>query len=121
MEVVQMEEKHLFRIIGSDDCDCCQTNDLITDGKGEAYGCHEKNTVLTHREEDVLKRIRELSLKAQELKQQIKRYEQTESLDQEAKQRAMDALESLRTLRTQLESERIAAAEERMRLLGHAE
>jgi hypothetical protein len=120
MEVVQVESKHHLPILGFDDCGCCETSDLAMDDSGKAYGCHEKSSVLTHREEEVLKRIRELSLKAKAIKEELKRFEEAEPVDLQAKQRAMEALESIRRTHSALDAERIAAAEERMRLLGHA-
>jgi hypothetical protein len=120
MEVIPLEVKHHLPILGFDDCGCCQTNDSESDESGKGYGCHEKNTVLTHREEKVLKRLRQLGLQARVVKNRIKDFEKEESLDLQEKRRAMEELESLRQLRLELELERIAAAEERMRLLGHA-
>ena len=115
-----MDSKHHLPIFGVEDCGCCETGDLAADEGGQAYGCHEKSTVLTHREEEVLRRIRDLSLKAKAIKEQLKRFEEAESVDLQTKRRAMEELEGLRRLRSALNAERIAAAEERMRLLGHA-
>jgi hypothetical protein len=121
MGVIEVEFERDFEILGLDDCEeCCQTRDLEKDGRGEAYGCREKNTVLTNREEEVLKQIREISLKAKSIKEQMKRFDATGAADEAAKSRLAEELASLRRHRSQLESERIAAAEERMRLLGHA-
>jgi hypothetical protein len=114
-----MGSKHHLPIMESDDCGCCQTTDTEPDAAGKGYGCHEKSTVLTHREEAVLKRIRQLGLEAKVLKDRINQHETTQSLDLQEKRRAMEELENLRRLRSELELERIAAAEERMRLLGH--
>jgi hypothetical protein len=114
-----VETNDPFPILGSDDCGFCETNDGLTDGSGKAYGCHERSTVFTQREEDVLKCLRELSLKARRIKEQIRLLEEAGSVDIEAKLRAMEELERLRQLRLQLDAERIAAAEERMHLLGH--
>jgi hypothetical protein len=120
MGVISVESSHRLPILGSDECDCCETNDRLTDESSKAYGCHERRTVFTPREEEVLKRLRELGPKVRSIKDQIKLLEETGSADIEAKHRAMEELESLRQLRSQLDAERIAAAEERMRLLGHA-
>jgi hypothetical protein len=119
MGVISVESNHL-PILGSEDCDCCETVDRLTDGSGKPYGCHERSTVFTRREEEVLKRLREFGPKARIIKEQIRLLEEAGSVDIEAKHRAMEELESLRQLRLQLDAERIAAAEERMRLLGHA-
>lgn len=107
-------------IIGLDDCGCCQTADRDRDGGGEVYGCHEKNTVLTNREEEILKRIRELSVKARGIKAKMKQLDAGGAADEAAKTALGEELASLRQRRSELESERTAAAEERMRLLGHA-
>jgi hypothetical protein len=118
--VISVKSNHHLPILGSDDCGCCETSDQTTDESGKVYGCHEKSTVLTRREEEILKRIRELGPKAKIIKEQIELLEEAGSVDLEAKHRAMEELESLRQLRLELDAERIAAAEERMRLLGHA-
>ena len=115
-----MEPNHHLPILGSENCDSCVTNDGLTDGSGQSYGCQERKTVLTAREEEVLKRLMELGPKAKLVKEQIKLLEEGGSKDSEAWQRAMEELENLRQLRSDLDAERIAAAEERMRLLGHA-
>ncbi len=115
-----MEPGQHLPILGFDDCGCCETGDLTREESGAVYGCHEKSTVLTHREEVVLRRIRELGLKAKALRAELKQIEQAEPVDLQAKQKATEELESLRQMRAALDAERIAAAEERMRLLGHA-
>jgi hypothetical protein len=121
MGVIEVEFERDLAILGVDGCEeCCQTSDLAKDGLGEAYGCREKNTVLTHREEEVLKQIREISLEAKSIKEQMKRIDAAGAADEAARSRLGEELASLRQHRSQLESERIAAAEERMRLLGHA-
>ncbi len=115
-----METKHHLPTLKSDACGCCQMSDPTIDGTGKVYGCNEKKAVLTAREEEVLKRIRELSLKVKDIKAEIRKLEETETADPGAKQKFAEELESIRQLRSELESERLAAAEERMRLLGHA-
>ena len=121
MGVILVELKHDLPMLGIDDCGgCCQTSDVMTDGHGEVYGCHEKSTVLTNREEEILKEIRELSLRAKTIKEKIRHFVLNEAADEAARRRLTEELASLRQRRSQLESERIAAAEERMRLLGHA-
>lgn len=116
-----METKDDLLIIGVDECGgCCQTGEVLTDGQGDTYGCHEKRTVLTHREEEVLTQIRELSLRARAVKEQLSRLDTTEEAGQAVGRRLAEELATLRQRRSLLEAERIAAAEERMRLLGHA-
>ena len=100
-------------------CGCCLTEADGPDGGGEPYGCHERKTVLTYREERVLKRILEAGERARALKGLIRALE-TEGPGKEAEREgAIRELEGLRELRRELETERLAAAEERMRLLGH--
>jgi hypothetical protein len=112
--------EHGIPIFELDACGCCQTRDPARDEPGEAYGCQEKSTVLTHREEKILKHIRELSLKAKGIKAKMKQLGANSVADEAARTGLMVELEGLRRRRSQLEAERIAAAEERMRMLGHA-
>lgn len=105
-------------IIGFDDCGCCQTGGPDRDGHGEVYGCHEKSTVLTSREEEVLKEIRELSLQAKAIRARLRDLDA--SADEASRTVLEEELTSLRRRRSDLEAERTAAAEERMHLLGHA-
>ena len=60
-----------------------------------------------------LDEIREASLCASALKQEINR------MDEPGREAALLELERLRRLRAELEKERLAASEERMRLFGH--
>jgi hypothetical protein len=120
MEVVSLKSKRHLPILGIDDCGCCQTSAVDRDENGSVYGCHEKSTVITQREEVVLKQIRELGLRAKSLKDQLRQFEGAQSVDVQEKKRLLEELEDLRRLRSELELERTAAAEERMRLLGHA-
>jgi hypothetical protein len=69
--------------------------------------------IFTRREQEVLDKIRQISVKAGALKAEIGR------LDEPGRQAAVLELERLRQLRADLEKERIEASEERMRLLGH--
>lgn len=118
--MILVKFKYNLPMIGIDDCGgCCQTSDVTTDGHGEIYGCREKSTVLTDREEEILKQIRELSLRAKTIKENIRHLVATDEAEEAARQRLAEELSSLRQRRSQLEAERIAAAEERMRLLGH--
>lgn len=75
--------------------------------------CADKKNIFTRREQEILDRIREASVRASELKAQISR------ADEHGREAALLELEHLRTIRAELEKERLAAAEERMRLLGH--
>jgi hypothetical protein len=98
-------------------CGCCELEKDGKDGNGEVYGCTDRGTVLTHREEQVLRRIRETRQKAKDLKARIDLLTGNGSSE---KNEALRELANLRALRSDLEVERLAAAEERMRLLGHA-
>jgi hypothetical protein len=75
--------------------------------------CADKKNIFTRREQEILDRIREASRRAGELKAKIRR------ADGHAREAALLELEHLRTIRAELEKERLAAAEERMHLLGH--
>lgn len=90
-------------------------------GSGESPwsgGCEGRKHVFTKREEAVLARIREVSLAARTLKEKIHGFPGmgTGNGSYEA---AASELERLRSVRKELEQERVAAAEERMRFLGH--
>ncbi|NLI31408.1 MAG: hypothetical protein GX422_01320 [Deltaproteobacteria bacterium] len=99
-----------------DECDRCQ---LANADKWVGYGCEERKAIFTPREQTVLQRIREASLRARTIKKELNLYDPTGSTDVSARNRALEELETLRRVRGDLEKERIAAAEERMRLLGH--
>lgn len=114
-----MESKRHLPILGLDDCGSCLTSAVDHDESGSVYGCHEKSTVLTQREEVVLNQIRELGLRAKSVKDQLRQFEGTPLGDVQEKKRLLEELEDLRRLRSELELERTAAAEERMHLLGH--
>jgi len=94
-------------------CACVDESAVIA-----GLGCADKRQVFTRREQNVLGRIRDASLRARAVRDKIR------SLDGEGSSSALleearGELESLRRMRDELESERIAAAEERMRMLGH--
>lgn len=95
-------------------CACRDESDAIVGGGG----CADKKYVFTRREQDVLGRIREASLKARAVKEQIRSLDRKES-SSALREEAWNELERLRQLREELEIERVTAAEERMRMLGH--
>jgi hypothetical protein len=95
---------------------CCACGDELTPFSGG--GCADKKNVFTRREQDVLARIREASLRAREIKEGIRNSSGKES-SAVLLEESRGELERLRRLRDELETERIAAAEERMRMLGH--
>jgi len=91
---------------------CCACEEKSMD-MALGLTCADKQNIFTTREQAVLEKIREASIRASALKDEISR---TEGRAREA---ALLELESLRQLRAELEKERLAASEERMRLLGH--
>ena len=100
---------------GYRDTDCCcraPQTDFV-------FGCAEKKVVLTPREQAVLKRIREAAAEARAVKAELRALDATPLEKDPGRNSAMERLESLRLLRRELEAERVAAGEERMRLLGH--
>lgn len=97
-------------------CGCC----LLPSDEEERYGCAERRTVFTHRELRVLKQIREAREKARGLEEYIRHVGSGVSSEDGSVKEAHEELTNLKKLRSKLEEERIAAAEERMRLLGHA-
>lgn len=110
---------HLFPGSFGSDCGCCQVGGPLSDVNGAVYGCKEREGVFTHREETVLGRIRETALRVRALKAKLRDVERSAGGDSEAARAITAEIEALRKLRGELELERIAAAEERMRLLGH--
>jgi len=90
-------------------CCACEEKSMET----PALTCADKKNILTRREHEVLDRIREASLRASALKEEIR------ATDERRRQTALQELERLRRLRAELEQERLAASEERMRMLGH--
>ena len=83
----------------------------------EKTACPGEVRVPTERECAVLARIRETAAEARELSGRIAALEAQGNAAALAEARAR--LEALRHLRAELEVERLAAARERMRLLGH--
>lgn len=115
-----MEMRRNLEILPAGECDCCRAVVEAADGLGEPYGCAERKGVFTVREQRVLERIRQAREMANGIKKEISRLDARGAGASEERARAENELESLRRLRTELETERLAAAEERMRLLGHA-
>ena len=108
-----------LNVAGTGGCDgCCIPSGVSTD----PYTCVERRTVFTHREDRVFEKIRDARKAAQDVKRRLKAFEACSSTSTEHMERkaaAEEELGALRKLRSQLEEERLAAAEERMRLLGH--
>jgi len=92
--------------------DCCA---CLTEAEEISYGCADRKYVFTRREHRVLGRIREASLRARAIKAIMRGRTPGDVVLEEAEKE----LDDLRRLREELEIERLAAAEERMRLLGH--
>lgn len=105
----------IFETVGESGCGCCATADELQNN----YTCKEKLGIFTPREQTVLARIREHKVRTRELKEQIADLRKTKP-DDSALARLEQRLLELRKERAVLEQERVAAAEERMRWLGHA-
>ena len=89
----------------------------VPPGLSEVAGARTKN-ICSQEEEDVLNKIREASEKARAVKAKIRSLAGSES-PPALMEEARIELENLRRIRDELETERIAAGEERMRMLGH--
>ncbi len=110
-----------FNTLESNSCDCCVIPHAEENKTSEPYGCAEKKAIFTQREQRVLKSIRETAVRARELKSRINNLKHSDSEKERVETReAFRELETLRELRLDLEKERVAAAHERMVLLGHA-
>lgn len=115
-EVIAMLNNDFLNTIEANECCCSQ---VVPDGNGATDECSKRSVIFTPREQNVLSRIREASERARILKRKINDFKTRGSDDLEAHGRALSELEELRRMRADLETERVAAAEERMRLLGH--
>lgn len=116
-----MEQRTSFINMAPDaGCACCQLETTMVDGSGESFGCSERETIFTRREEQVLTRIREARREAEALKKRISLLNAAGSPPLDAREKAVTELEELRQLRRELEKERLDAATERMVFLGHA-
>lgn len=91
---------------------CCACEEKAIE-PSSGLTCADKKNIFTRREHEVLDKIREASLRANVLKGKISR------MDEPGREAALLELEHLRLTRAELEKERLAASEERMRLLGH--
>ena len=91
---------------------CCACNEKSTE-LAAGLTCEDKKNIFTRREQEVLEKIRQASLRASALRDEIRRS------DGPGREAALQELERLRLLRAELEQERLAASEERMRMLGH--
>ncbi len=91
---------------------CCACEDKTAEF-ATGLTCADKKNIFTKREQEVLDKIREVSLRAGALKAEISR------AGERGRQEGLLELERLRQFRAELEKERLAASEERMRMLGH--
>lgn len=96
-------------------CCACVDDSAVSIGGG---GCADKRYMFTIREENVLNKIREAREKALAVKEKILTLVRSGS-PPALMEEAQGELERLRQIREELEAERIAAGEERMRMLGH--
>lgn len=111
-----MEASVHLHMESTGECDCCL---VMPEESGGEYGCEQRKAVFTRREQEVLRRIREVSLRARAIREELRMGEGDQTGESVARQRALSELEDLKRVRAELEKERIAAADERMRLLGH--
>jgi hypothetical protein len=115
----ELKAKDFLSVSSPEECGCCQLESEPRDGEEEVYGCAERSTVFTRREQRVLRQIREASRQARTIKKNLEALSSAGPQDSERRADAALELERLRAFRAELEMERIAAADERMRLLGH--
>jgi hypothetical protein len=99
--------------------DPCACQAFVDSASGEADPCAAKKNVFTRDELQILSRIREVQQAAQDLKGQIRDLERSSPRDHDALSKARKLLQDLRQERTVLEEQRVVAAGDRMRLLGH--
>lgn len=111
-----MEANLELRTEKSTDCGCCHLSSDTVDG---SYGCTDRSTVFTVREQEVLARIRAASDRAREIKRNFRQAALEGRTELAAGAGSLEELENLRKVRMVLEEERLAAAEERMLLLGY--
>lgn len=93
---------------------CCACQDDPASETG-VLTCADKKNIFTRREQEVLGKIRAASQRARDLNHTIRGL----GPDDPRMEEALRELENLRQVRSELEHERVAASEERMRLLGH--
>jgi hypothetical protein len=111
-----MERNVAFDMLAGKDCECCR---LDSQSIEDIFGCVDRRTVFTQREQEILLRIRDAALRVRSLKGQMQALLTAGFESAESYRAAAVELEALRGLRVSLEEERLAAADERMRLLGH--
>lgn len=111
-----MEAGFEFKTESSTDCGCCHLSPDTSDG---LYGCKDRSTILTLREQEVLDRIRATGERAREIKRNLRQATGEGRSDWASMGGELEELENLREMRMNLEDERLAAADERMRFLGH--
>ncbi len=104
------------RMESAAECGCCVTG---TEDGPEGFTCKDRSRgIFTPRESKVLLRIREAGERARSIKAGL-REQRAEGVADAHGGEVVRELESLRELRGALEMERVAAATERMRFLGH--
>jgi hypothetical protein len=110
-----MEASLELYTVTDSNCGCC----LTADEQGGNYTCADRSKIFTFREQEVLARVRASSDRARSLRHEIERLE-AHPEKREDMERVLGELAGLRRERVALEEERLDAAEERMRQLGHA-
>ena len=120
IEVPKMENEKVEKkgsLLGMvEGCQCDAAGSVKAEG---STTCDALRDIITEQEQRILDRIREIHQQAQNLKEEIQRLAADGSGNQEAVVKSRQALEKLKKEREELEEQRIAAAHERMRGLGH--
>jgi len=120
IEVWRMESEKVVKketLLGmADGCQCDAAGSVKAE---ESTTCDALRDIITEEEQRILDRIRVIHQQAQNLKEEIQRLAGDVSGNQEAVVKLRQALEKLKKEREELEGQRIAAAHERMRRLGH--
>jgi hypothetical protein len=100
----------------ADGCQCDVAGSVKAE---ESTTCDALRDIITEEEQRILDRIRAIHQQAQNLKEAIQRLAEDASGNQEAVGKLRQALGKLKKEREELEEQRIGAAHERMRRLGH--
>jgi hypothetical protein len=102
----------------TDECACAAS--AAAGDALETLSCAARREVPSPEEQRILNRILTVQHQGRLLKEEIERLRGTRPVDSQALAEAEAALASLRGERAALEEQRLAAAHERMRRLGHA-
>jgi len=106
-------------LLDLDMADGCQCDAAGSVKAEESITCDALRDIITKEEQRILDHNRAIHQQAQNLKEEIQRVAEDASGNQEALGQLRQALDKLKKEREELEEQRIAAAHERMRRLGH--